>query len=152
MGAERDVSRSASFTNRQHHEVDVPDGNGPEEVRPPVPRRALMLSLGALAVPVYASFAATESAGDQEMLLWLLALVPAFLLAYHRGWRGAALALAAGMGLLATSQVALALSGRGVDNWQLFLAVVVAYISISLMEHRAPSPRARASRAPRPHG
>lgn len=103
-----------------------------EDARPPVPARALVISLAALAVPVYASFAAPESAGDQEILLWLLALVPAFLLAYYRGWRGAALALAVGMGILALSQVALEIAGRGVGDWQLLLTVVAAYIAISL--------------------
>lgn len=103
-----------------------------DDGRPAVPPRALAISLAALAVPVYASFAVPESAGDQGILLWLLALVPAFLLAYYRGWRGAALALAVGMGILAVSQVALELTGRGVDDWQLLLAVVVAFIAISL--------------------
>lgn len=101
-------------------------------VRPQVPPRALVLSFAALAVPIYASLDAPAAAAEVELLLWLLALVPAFLLAYYRGWRGAAAALVIGMGVLSLCQVASQLSGRSVENWPLLLTVVVAYIGITL--------------------
>lgn len=44
-----------------------------------------------------------QGLADYGTLLWLLALVPAFLLAYYRGWQGAATALAAGMATLSPS-------------------------------------------------
>ena len=65
-----------------------------------------MLSFGALAVPVLATFRFPEAATDYELLLWLLALIPAFLLAYYRGWNGVAVALLVGMAILALVQVA----------------------------------------------
>mgnify|MGYP006176305357 CR=1 FL=1 len=65
--------------------------------RPDIPVYSIVLCVAALAVPVTAQVAFAESAGQHELLLWLLAVVPAFLLAYYRAWRGVATALAAGM-------------------------------------------------------
>lgn len=100
--------------------------------RHPVPPRALAISFAALLVPLFGSFHAPHPAHENELLLWLLALVPAFFLAYHRGWRGAAVALVAGMAVLVGTQIAVALTGRVIQNWPLFLTVVAAYIAISL--------------------
>lgn len=97
-----------------------------------VPPRALIISLAALAVPVAAVLFFPPSARDYEAMLWLLALVPAFLLAYYRGWRGVAVALAAGMAALAGTQATAQALGRGVHDWPLFAAVVTAYIGIAL--------------------
>jgi diguanylate cyclase (GGDEF)-like protein len=107
-------------------------GAGINEHRGQVPRRALLTSLAALAVPVYASVSDPGAAGEYEILFWLLALVPAFLLAYHRGWRGATLALAVGMGLLALTQAWVAAEGRGVTSWPLLLVVVATSVAIAL--------------------
>lgn len=97
----------------------------------PIPPRALAISVAALAVPIVAQFFGEPSA-DYNILLWLLALVPAFLLAYHRGWTGVATALATGMAVMAVTQAALVALDRTFDNWALLLAVTVAYIGISL--------------------
>lgn len=99
--------------------------------KPEIPLRALALSFSALLVPVAATFWFPESSDQYELLLWLLALVPAFLLAYYRGWTGVAVAMLVGMVVLAIVQVlVIALDIR--TNWVLLLAVVVAYISIGL--------------------
>lgn len=95
-----------------------------------VPPRALGVSLFALAVPVVGSLRAPGAYEDHAALLWLLALVPAFLLAYHRGWKGVATALAAGMAALSLTQ-AVAL-GLGREMPDLLAAVVVAYLGIAL--------------------
>ncbi|MFW6199090.1 MAG: diguanylate cyclase [Gemmatimonadota bacterium] len=95
-----------------------------------VPRRALGLSLLALAVPVAGAFWTPEVFQDYAALLWLLALVPAFLLAYHRGWQGVATALAFGMATLSVTQATLLWLDRTVP--ELLLGVVVAYVAISL--------------------
>ena len=69
--------------------------------RRPVPIRALVLSLGSLAVPVGVVLVFPDWAQDESgVLIWLTALVPAFLFAYYRGLRGVALALAGGMAVL----------------------------------------------------
>lgn len=95
-----------------------------------VPLRALGLSLAALAVPVAGALFFPAALGDYGALLWLLALVPAFLLAYYRGWRGVATALALGMATLSTTQVVATWMGRSVPD--LLLGIVVAYLAISL--------------------
>jgi diguanylate cyclase (GGDEF)-like protein len=98
-----------------------------------IPLRALWLSFGALAVPVSMAVAFPEWAGaDTGLLIWLTALVPAFLLTYYRGWQGASLALAMGMAALALTQVALLLAGISVGNWALLSGIVVVYLATSL--------------------
>ncbi len=95
-----------------------------------VPRRALLFSLAALAAPVAAAFFAPESLGSYSALLWLTALLPAFLLAYYRGWRGVATSLALGMATLSLTQAAAAWVGRPPPD--LLLGVVAVYLLISL--------------------
>ncbi|MBW3552995.1 MAG: GGDEF domain-containing protein [Gemmatimonadetes bacterium] len=99
--------------------------------KPRIPLTGLVLSFAALLVPVGTTFWFPESAVDYELLLWLLALVPAFLLAYYRGWTGVAIALLAGMVVLAIVQVIVLLLDVP-TNWVFLLCVVAAYISIAL--------------------
>lgn len=99
----------------------------------PVPIRALLLSLGSLAVPVLAVLLFPEwTQDDQGILIWLTSLVPAFLFAYYRGLRGVALALAGGMAVLTLTQVAVLLLGRAAPDWYLLLAVVAIYVGICI--------------------
>jgi diguanylate cyclase (GGDEF)-like protein len=97
----------------------------------PIPMRAVFISIAALAVPICAQLFGGDVA-DLSVLLWLLALVPAFLLAYHRGWGGVATALATGMAVLAITQVIFSATGHRFENWPLLLSVIIAYIGISL--------------------
>ena len=98
-----------------------------------IPVRALWLSFAALAVPVSAAVLFPAWAGAEAgLLIWLTALVPAFLLTYYRGWPGASLALAMGMAALALTQVALLLAGIEVGNWALLSGIVVVYLATSL--------------------
>ncbi len=99
--------------------------------KPEIPLRALALSFSALLVPVAATFWFPETSHEYELLLWLLALVPAFLLAYYRGWNGVAIAMLVGMVVLAIVQV-LVIALDIDTNWIMLLAVVAAYISIGL--------------------
>lgn len=99
----------------------------------PVPLRALVLSLAALAVPVAAVFAfPQEVQEDQGMMVWMTSLVPAFLLAYYRGLRGVAVALAAGMAVLSLTQVVVLALGIPGPNWALLLAVIAAYVGVCI--------------------
>jgi diguanylate cyclase (GGDEF)-like protein len=101
--------------------------------RRPVPLRALVLSLGSLAVPVVAVLVFPSWTQDEQgILIWLTSLVPAFLFAYYRGLRGVALAVAGGMAVLAVTQVAVLLLGRTAPNWYFLLAVVAVYIGICI--------------------
>lgn len=106
---------------------------GDVELENPIPLRALLLSFAALFVPILAAvFFPDLAAEDTGLLIWLTALVPAFLLTYYRGWSGASLALAMGMAALALTQVALLLAGIKVSNWSLLAGTVVVYIATSL--------------------
>ena len=97
--------------------------------KPRIPYRAVVIAAAALAVPfVDTSFGGSA---DSSSLLWLLALVPAFLLAYYRGWRGVATALAAGMALL-TIAICITLLRNGRLEDRLLLPVIAAYIAIAL--------------------
>ncbi len=96
-----------------------------------VPPRALALSVASLAVPVVAALAFPESLGELSVMLWLLALVPAFLLAYYRGWRGVTFACGIGMVLLVVTNSIAAILGRQVQEGALFFVLVV-YIGIAL--------------------
>lgn len=98
-----------------------------------VPARALVLSVLSLAVPVVATLGfpgwGTEDVG---LLVWLTALVPAFLLTYHRGWQGTSLALAAGMAALTVAQVSLPLVGLSMPPWEYSFIGVVMYLGVCL--------------------
>ena len=102
----------------------------PDRSRRRVPPRALLLSLAALVVPVVAALAFPDRLAEYATLLWLLALVPAFLLAYYRGWRGAATALAAGMATLSVTEAMAGWLGQPVPD--LLLGVVVIYVATAL--------------------
>jgi PAS domain S-box-containing protein len=97
-----------------------------------VPSRALAVSLAALGVPVVSALFLRESLAEYRALLWVLALIPAFLLAHYRGWRGVAAALGAGMTAITFFVVVQLLLGNEVRDWPLFLFVVAPYIAIAL--------------------
>ncbi len=100
--------------------------------RPALPVRAVVLSFAALLVPAFSTLFVPESSAEPEVLLWLLSLLPAFFLAYYRGWRGVTLALAAGMAMLLLVQVVLVMNGGYLVNASMLVGVVTAYIAISL--------------------
>ncbi|MCG6988697.1 MAG: GGDEF domain-containing protein [Gemmatimonadetes bacterium] len=95
-----------------------------------VPFRALAISVGALAVPVLGALVFPARLGEYGALLWLTMVIPAFLLAYHRGWKGAATALAAGMATLSVTQAVVLWLGAPVPGT--LLGVVAAYVLIVL--------------------
>lgn len=66
------------------------------------------------------------------MLIWLTSLVPAFLLAYYRGVRGIALALAGAMAVLSLTQVVILLLGVKAPDWKFLLAVVAISVAICI--------------------
>ena len=92
--------------------------------------RAVLLSLPAVAIPVAGAIFLPVELADYEALLWLLALIPAFLLAYHRGWRGAATTLAFGMAILSITYLGTQTLGRSVPD--LLWGVVTFYVGITL--------------------
>jgi putative two-component system response regulator len=96
-------------------------------------RKALLISLLALAIPVVTTAVAPQwTGGELELLVWILPLVPAFLMSFHHGWKGASLALAAGMAVLALSQALLAWSGSVGPPTQYLLAFILVLIVVAL--------------------
>src|SRR5688572_29321911 len=94
------------------------------------PLRALLISLAALAIPIIGAFLVPGALRDYEALLWMLAVVPAFLLAYYKAWQGAAVALAGAMAILSITYAVTQAVGRPMPD--LILGVVVAIIGVSL--------------------
>ncbi len=94
------------------------------------PPRALLISLAALAIPVAGAFWVPGALQDYEALSWMLAVVPAFLLAYYKAWRGAAVALASAMAVVSVTYAVTQALGRPMPD--LILAVVVIMIAVSL--------------------
>lgn len=123
----------------QHiRDLDPADWNpqellGDVDLDRPIPLRALVLSFAALFVPIsMAVFFPRWSGGEPGMLLWLTALIPAFLLTYYRGWRGASLALAMGMAALVLVQTAIVMAGIEFDSWGLLAGILAVYIGTCL--------------------
>lgn len=113
--------------------VRITLGESRDAVPRGVPIRALILSLAALVVPVAAAMLAPDIAGDEYgLLIWLLALVPAFLLTYYRGLKGAALAVAAGMAALSLSQILLLVFQVSSPDWGWLLLVVANFLIITI--------------------
>jgi diguanylate cyclase (GGDEF)-like protein len=100
--------------------------------RQPVPLRAIVISAFALFVPAVATLAFSEQLRYNEVLVWLVALIPAFLVAYYRGWEGVAKALALGMVVLTAVQIILLLQGRRVLHHEMLATVVGAYVIIGV--------------------
>lgn len=88
--------------------------------------RALALSAAAMAVAGFGAVGAPGILAGYDALSWILALVPAFLLAYYRGWRGATQALAGGTVVILVAEVlADRVLGVSVDWLFLFLVTLV---------------------------
>lgn len=100
---------------------------------PFIPPRAIVLSILGLAVPLTASWMHTGGTGRFEILVWLPALVPGFLLAYYRGWIGIATGLAVAMAAFSSTQVYLIITGQRAPDWPLLLAIIVALLLLSLV-------------------
>jgi diguanylate cyclase (GGDEF)-like protein len=104
------------------------------ELRPqPVPRRALAISFAALALPVAAALWLPEQADNSlGTLTWLTALIPAFLLAYYRGFAGVTIALAGGMAVITATQISIVVFDITEPNWPLLAAIVGTYLVVSI--------------------
>ncbi|MEN8144533.1 MAG: GGDEF domain-containing protein [Gemmatimonadota bacterium] len=97
-----------------------------------VPLHALVVSLFAFSVTAVVSYFWPSSLGDVAALVWVLALIPPFQLAYHKSWRGAAAGLAGSMVLMIGIQVVVVtMMGKEVD-WRLTGGLTVLLIVVSL--------------------
>lgn len=98
-----------------------------------VPPRALAISLVALAVPVATVFWLPDwTSSGSGMLIWLTALIPAFLLSYYRGLQGVAVALSGGMVVITATQISVVVYDIAEPNWTLLGAIVLTYLAVSV--------------------
>jgi diguanylate cyclase (GGDEF)-like protein len=98
-----------------------------------VPKQALLLSLLSLWVPVLSSAFFPDWTGENVgVLVWLLALVPGFLLSYYRGWKGASVALAGGMAAFSVAQALAVATHATVPPPEVLMGVVTVLTTVSL--------------------
>lgn len=117
----RSVSSHAALIHRHHHTPAR------------VPPRALAISIAALVIPVVTVYELPDwTSNGGGMLIWLTALIPAFLLAYYRGLQGVAVALAGGMAVITATQVSVVAFELADPNWTMLLAIVAAYLAVSV--------------------
>lgn len=104
----------------------------PARVQPRVPARAVVLSLLSLLAAIVGNVYLSQAAREYAMLPWLLALVPGFLLAYYKGWRGSAIALEVGMVALVGTEVFVAVTGTPFYDSPWFAVVLLIFIAVTL--------------------
>lgn len=102
---------------------------GDLEVDSGVPPRALGVSLAALAAAGLLAVMWPRALEELAALVWLLALVPAFLFSYYRGWKGAAAGLLIAMILLVAIEIVPALVNGSAVDWRITAAVTVVFIA-----------------------
>jgi diguanylate cyclase (GGDEF)-like protein len=109
-------------------------GRGPLPIarRRAIPRSVLAACVLALAIPAVHTLAAAGGPSDLGLMVWLVALGPAFLLGHYRGLRGVSLALLAGLAaLLGTHATALAMGGPA-PRVPALLAILSTYLSVGV--------------------
>jgi len=94
--------------------------------RPPLHRRFWVYSTIAYLAPVLVQVGWPEHSGVGDELVWLITLVPAFILALHYGLRGALAGLLLGTALFVAVQLVLALRLTP-DDWRITLPIWIAY-------------------------
>ncbi len=95
-----------------------------------IPVRVLPLSIVALAVAGWTALTRPELLAGYDALTGLLVLIPAFMLAYYRGWRATAAVLVAGTMLLFGIELIAELVLDVAVNWQLLAGVVVVAVAV----------------------
>ena len=100
---------------------------------PAVPAAAIVLSVIALSVPFLSATMLGGGTFRFEALVWLLALVPAFLFAFYRGWAGVASGLGLGLAVFSLAQVFLAVTGRRLPDWPLMMSITLAFVGVALI-------------------
>jgi diguanylate cyclase (GGDEF)-like protein len=93
-----------------------------------VPLRALILSLAAMIVPIAGTMFSVNGGAPQDLLLWVSALIPPFLMSYYRGWKGSAGALALGMATMVLAQSVASGMGAALPAGGTLLAMLTIFI------------------------
>ena len=96
------------------------------------PATALVLSGLVLTVTATASVVWPESIRGYPSLVWVLAVIPAFLLAYYKRWHGSAISLGMATMLVVVLEAGSSLATTSAITWWLSGIVVVVLIAVSL--------------------
>ena len=97
-----------------------------------VPLRALALSLLATAGAFGALILWPQALLDEQLLASVLALIPAFLLAYYRGWARVSVLLGVGMATMTVLRLLALFVGQPFGTFPLVLVLVAPYVAIAL--------------------
>jgi hypothetical protein len=107
--------------------------------RPPLSPRFWVYSATAYIVPVVVQVAFPEDPTFTDELVWLITLVPAYLLSLHYGLSGAFVALILGTALFLVVQLVVAVNFTP-DDWRITMPIYLAYgvlsISVGWMSER----------------
>ena len=97
-----------------------------------IPPRVVAISVFALAVAVVAALLRPDTGATYAGFLWVLALIPAFLLSYYHGWTGAVKALAGGMAVLTLTEVVVGNLLQGEVDWWIYGGTTTVLLVVSL--------------------
>ena len=106
-------------------------GMKPLSHRPPLNTRFWFYSASAYLFPVIVQIVLPDDPGITDELVWLITLVPAFLLSLHYGIRGAFAALVMGTVLFVVVEIVVALNFTP-DNWEITVPIYIAYGTLSI--------------------
>ena len=112
--------------------LDLGAGGATAAASDEIPPRVIAISVFALAVAVLAALFRPDSGATYAGFLWILALIPAFLLSYYHGWTGAVRALAGGMALLTLTEVVAGFVLQGDVDWWIYGGATTVLIAVSL--------------------
>lgn len=106
-------------------------GFGPLAHRPPLNPRFQIYCAAAYLMPVMVQVALPEDPGLTDELVWLVTLVPAFLLSLHYGLKGAFAGLLMGTALFVVVQFVVAFNYTP-DDWRITVPIYIAYGSLAI--------------------
>lgn len=113
-----------------YHLVDFL-GFTPLAHRPPLPKRWWVYCAVAFLTPSLVLQLVAQEDVPYRDLVWLLTLVPAYLLSLHYGLRGAVAGLVMGTVLFTSIQLLVALN-LGAEDWRITVPIYVAYGAIAI--------------------
>ncbi len=99
--------------------------------RPPLPRRWWVYCAAAFLAPSLVLALVPAAQAPYRDLIWLVTLVPAYLLSLHYGMRGAVAGLAMGTVLFTTIQLLVALN-LDAEDWRITVPIYTAYGTIAI--------------------
>ena len=99
--------------------------------RPPLKARFWVYCAAAYLIPVFTQIGLPEDPGLSDELVWLVTLVPAFLLSLHYGLRGAFAGLIMGTTLFLVVQVVVTLNFTP-DDWRITVPIYISYGTLAI--------------------